>query len=255
MAEQARRRRFSRPDAATGPYVVGLECGGDHLSVALLRLPEEPGTPPEKWSLLDEMTSSRGPAHADAILTVLAQMLARQELGPADVGLVAAARGPGGFTGVRVGLATAQGLTLGSGAAPWVVDSLLALARNALGTPDATARYVVPLLDARKGQVYGATYRLQDGNLKLAVAPRVDGHEEVLVAAQTAAAGAELVVFGSGALAYDCATKVPARWHRPSALEIATVAAAEWDAADRPAAGRPLDATYIRPSDAELNAR
>jgi len=225
---------------------LGLASGGDHLSAALVRLPEEIGAPPHRWRLLGQLTLHRGHRHADAVLGVVDQLLSAHGLAPADLALVAAERGPGGFTGVRVGLATALGLGLGTGAAVWPVSSLRALAFHARGS----AGLALPLIDARKGEVYGAVYEADTG--RELWPPEVAPHTALLERAATLARGGALHVFGSGALAYACQTDVPPSWHVLPGWSVATLGARAWDQAGRPPQGPPIDPAYVRPSDAEL---
>ncbi len=240
-----RRGRLRGPTGPTGPWVLGFESGGDHLSVALWRLAADPAAPPRTWRLVGQQIHHRGHRHADAALTLADQLLGMANLAPGDLALVASGRGPGGFTGVRVGLATAVGLGAAVGCPVWPVDSLRALAMNAGG-----AGVVLPLIDARRNEAYGAVYR--DGE-RLSE-PRV-GPASVLVRDAEAIAGAApLAVFGSGATAYDVASAgVPATWHIPRAAHTALLAARSWNAAGRPETGPVVDPAYIRPSDAELN--
>jgi len=163
--------------------------------------------------------------------------------------MVAAERGPGGFTGVRVGLATALGLGMGAGAAVWPVPSLRALALHAQASPG----LALPLIDARKGEVYGAVYEAATG--REVSPPEVAPHGTILRRAADLARGAPVHVFGSGALAYGCQTAVPAAWHVLTGWAVATLAARAWDEAGRPAEGPPVDPAYVRPSDAELSHR
>lgn len=232
--------------------MLGLETGGDELSVALWRLPAEVGAAQSGWRLVDEVTCHRGQRHADAVLGLVDEALARHALTAGDLGLIAAGRGPGGFTGVRVGLATAVGLGFGAGVPIWPASSLAALAQHAAGR-DAV---IVPLIDARRGEVYGAAYRVDGyGAYTTVLAPRVATCEAVMsaVAAAVGDASAPRLVFGSGALTYGVASEVPPGWHRGVARHVAAVAAAAWDAAGRDAAGAPaVDPTYIRKSDAEI---
>ncbi|MEC9072373.1 MAG: tRNA (adenosine(37)-N6)-threonylcarbamoyltransferase complex dimerization subunit type 1 TsaB, partial [Myxococcota bacterium] len=115
----------------TGPVVVGLETGSEHLGLALWRLPEETGTSSAGWRLLEERTSHRGHRHATLVLGWLEEALQAHELESEQLALIACGRGPGGFTGIRVGMATALGLSLGLGRPVWPVDSLTALALKA----------------------------------------------------------------------------------------------------------------------------
>lgn len=252
--DRRRGRRVTTPDGPDGPWVLGFETGGDDLSVALWRLPAAPGAPPSAWRLVDETTSHRGHHNADAVLLMVDQLLWRHGLAPRDLGLVTAGLGPGGFTGVRVGLATAQGLALGLGAPLWPVPSLAALAQHAAGRGDAL---IVPLLDARRGEVYGAAFRVGPyGTHDTVLAPRVATCDSFLSAVREAADahGAPPLVFGSGALTYGVASPVPPDWHRGVARHVAALGALAWDAAGRDAQAAPaVDPTYLRKSDAEID--
>jgi tRNA A37 threonylcarbamoyladenosine modification protein TsaB len=128
----------------------------------------------------------------------------------------------------------------------WPVESLRALAQNAAGA----GGVAVPLIDARKGEVYGAAYSPNGDAL---MAPRVGPHDALLAAARAAVGDHAMRVFGSGAVLYECASAgVPGHWHVPAARHTATLAAAAWDAAGRPAQGPALDPAYVRASDAEI---
>ncbi len=73
-----------------------------------------------------------------------------------ELGLVACGRGPGTFTGSRVAVATAKGLALGLGIGIVPVSTLAALAASA-----GVEGRVLALLDARRGQVYGAVFEIE----------------------------------------------------------------------------------------------
>lgn len=241
-------RRFKGPPGPGGPVVLGLETGEGHLGVALWRLPEEPGSGAGAWRLLEARTSHRGSRHANAVLGAVHDMLQRHELGAEHLGLVGAGRGPGGFTGVRVGLSTAVGIALGLGVPVWPVDSLASLACHAAGVPGVVA----PLFDARKGEVYGGGYRVPAAGVPEAVAPPRAGRWDTVLEAVREEAGEPTAIFGSGALAFACATEVPPSWHVPSAVHVGWLAARAWEEAGRDAsAAPPADPVYLRPSEAE----
>jgi tRNA threonylcarbamoyladenosine biosynthesis protein TsaB len=85
-----------------------------------------------------------------------------------DLDAVAAVTGPGSFTGVRIGVATAKGLAHGAGIPCIAVDALESLSLSAGGFDGV----ICPIQDARAGQVYGAAFRegerlLPDEPLKL----------------------------------------------------------------------------------------
>lgn len=107
--------------------------------------------------------------HAERLLSTVDAALAAAGVGRADIELLACDVGPGSFTGVRVAVASAKGMALGLGVPLVGVRSLEAMAfeaRAAAGVdPDAT---LVPVLDAKKGEVYAAAF---DASLALVAAP------------------------------------------------------------------------------------
>jgi tRNA threonylcarbamoyl adenosine modification protein YeaZ len=250
---QRRRHRLHGSEGPQGPWVLGIESGGEHLGVALWRLPETPGSAPQQWRLVDEVLSHRGHRHADSVLALIDAVLHRHGVAADALGLIAAGRGPGGFTGVRVGLASAVGLSIGTGVAVWPVDSLAALAQHAAGLNP--GGLVIPMFDAKRGEIYGAAYEVDAyGEAKTVLAPQVASCERFLSAVdETAGTEQARLIFGSGALTYEVASAVPPSWHVAAPRHSAALAARAWDAASRdPSLAPPVDPSYVRKSDAEL---
>ena len=100
--------------------------------------------------------------HAPGLVPMLARLLATAGWRPADLDLIAATTGPGSFTGLRIGIATAKGFADTTGVPLLALSSLDALAANAREL----RTVVVPMLDARKGQVYTAAYDNRDGAMR-----------------------------------------------------------------------------------------
>jgi tRNA threonylcarbamoyladenosine biosynthesis protein TsaB len=113
----------------------------------------------------DPPPGSRG-EHAARLLDLLEQALAEAELEWHDVDRIAVGVGPGGFTGLRIGIATARALAQGRGLPLVPVGSLEALAAGAGGT-------VAAVLDARRGEVFAGVWR--DGRELLAPAALAPG--------------------------------------------------------------------------------
>ena len=113
----------------------------------------------------DPPPGSRG-EHAARLLDLLEQALAEAELEWDDVDRIAVGVGPGGFTGLRIGIATARALAQGRGLPLVPVGSLEALAAGAGGT-------VAAVLDARRGEVFAGVWR--DGRELLAPAALAPG--------------------------------------------------------------------------------
>lgn len=178
----------------------------------------------------------------------IALLLERASRGIGEVDCFAAASGPGSFTGLRVGLTAVKGLAESTGKPVVAVSNLKALA--SFGTAPLRAT----VIDARRGEVYGALY---DANLEAVQPERVlkfQAWVEGLSEAQMEFIGTNFAPF-SGALAasrFRDARVVNASGTLAAA--IARIAHREFleGRASDPAA---IDANYVRRSDAELSWR
>lgn len=104
--------------------------------------------------------------HSDLLPELLAQMLAGAGAGARDLTALVIGLGPGSFTGLRIGLATAKGLCYAAGVPLVGASSLAAMALAA--APDAEeGELLVPCLDARKGEVYCGLFRRRGGGIEL----------------------------------------------------------------------------------------
>ena len=92
------------------------------------------------------------PAHAAELMPAVAEVVQRSGLGWGDVGAIAVGVGPGTFTGLRIGLATARALAVAGGVGLRPVSSLAALAEGI------EAKQRLPLIDARRGELFAALY-------------------------------------------------------------------------------------------------
>ncbi|PVZ85021.1 tRNA (adenosine(37)-N6)-threonylcarbamoyltransferase complex dimerization subunit type 1 TsaB [Serratia sp. S1B] len=101
--------------------------------------------------------------HTQRILPMVQQLLASHELTLAQLDALAFGRGPGSFTGVRIGIGIAQGLALGADLPMLGISTLQTLAQGAWRMTG--AQRVLAAIDARMGEVYwGAFERQQDGS-------------------------------------------------------------------------------------------
>ncbi len=109
----------------------------------------------EDEKVLCEYTAQNRNTHSANLMPMAEAALqsARKTIGEMDA--VAAVTGPGSFTGVRIGVATAKGLAHGAGIPCIPVNALEALSLSA-GSFDGV---ICPIQDARAGQVYGAAFR------------------------------------------------------------------------------------------------
>jgi len=101
-----------------------------------------------------EFSSSRGFKHSETLVEEIDLFLKREDLSVSDLDLIVCPGGPGSFTGLRIGMATAKGLSLGSGVPMVTVPTLDMLAYGL----DYFDGIVVPLIDARKKRYYTALF-------------------------------------------------------------------------------------------------
>jgi len=117
--------------------------------------------------------------HSARLLPTLDKLLRWAGWEVADLDAVAVGLGPGSFTGIRVGLAAAQGLALGGSIPLFGVGSFPALVRGSV----LDKGIVVPLLDAGRGRIYGGRYSRNGSGIEELLPPRVigeDGLEELV---------------------------------------------------------------------------
>jgi tRNA threonylcarbamoyladenosine biosynthesis protein TsaB len=161
---------------------------------------------------------------------------------------VAVGAGPGSFTGLRIGMATAKGLCFANGVPLWTVSSLAALALDAGPHP---TRTVVPILDAKKREVYAAAYRVTGDTPDELASARVLPPAAL---GEWLASFESPVLVGTGVAAYreiisDLGAEVlPDTRSTPSATSVARLALAASESSDLAAAAP----TYVRLSEAEL---
>lgn len=138
-----------------------------------------------------------GRRHTEVLAPGIADVLAELGLGPRDLDRVVVDRGPGLFTGLRVGLATADALARALGCALVAVTSLELLAHGAFA--EGVRGRLVGVVDARRGEVFVQAFALDEAVVALD-APSV-ARPEALVARLRGARGA-VTLTGDGAQRY-----------------------------------------------------
>lgn len=108
-----------------------------------------------------EYTVNYKKTHSQTLLPMLDEIVRMTELDLEELDGIAVAAGPGSFTGLRIGSATAKGLGLALGKPLIHIPTLEGLAYNLWGTD----RVICPILDARRGQVYTGIYEFRGGEL------------------------------------------------------------------------------------------
>ena len=109
-----------------------------------------------------EFTLNYKKTHSQTLMPMIENICAETELDLKTLDYIACASGPGSFTGLRIGAATAKGLAHGLGIKIIPVPTLDALAYNL----PFSERVIVPIMDARRSQVYTAFFQTVDGRLE-----------------------------------------------------------------------------------------
>lgn len=149
--------------------------GSPGLAVALETSTRRPSIAARFRGEVHERGLDSGRAHAADLLPALERLLADLGASPRELGAVLCGTGPGSYTGLRVGAATALGLARASGAALCGVPSFEALAFAALEP----GQEGLVLFDARAGELYLARYLRTSSGLEVRDAPRVTTRAEL----------------------------------------------------------------------------
>jgi tRNA threonylcarbamoyladenosine biosynthesis protein TsaB len=191
-----------------------------------------------------------GSSHAFHLLALLGYLMSESGWAKTSVDAYAATRGPGSFTGLRVGLGTIRGLALGAGRPSIGVGTLDAMA-EALGAVEGDR---VPLLDAGRGEVYGARFDPEGSPPVVLTEPWLGPPELALGGGSTG-----LVLFGPGAQAHR-ERLVAAGWagvlrSSPTSVAAAAGRLALEELTAGATSGAGMSPVYLRPPDAELTRR
>lgn len=133
--------------------MLGLDSSGLVASVAVV----------QEENLLAEYTVNYKKTHSQTLLPMLDEIVRMTELDLNEIDAIAVAAGPGSFTGLRIGSATAKGLGFALGKPLIHIPTVDGLAYNLWGSRD----LVCPLMDARRNQTYTGLYEFVDGNMRI----------------------------------------------------------------------------------------
>ena len=162
--------------------VLGLDSSGIVASVAVV----------EDETLLAEYTVNYKKTHSQTLLPMLDTIAQMIELDLDTIDVIAVAAGPGSFTGLRIGSATAKGLGLALERPIAAVPTTEALAYNLY----ACRGVICPLMDARRNQVYTGIYRWREAGMET-----VEGQMAVdigVITEKLNALGEEVIFLGDG---------------------------------------------------------
>lgn len=223
-------------------YILALETTGAHASAAIIN---------EKGRVLEK----RGQGvlnHLQYLMPMVKELLEESELQLSDMTAIAASKGPGSFTGIRIGVSSARALAQVLNAETIGVPTLKAFAYN---MPE-YGGLICPVFDARRNQVYAGAYKWEDGEIREVVkgAPySIDEFLEKVRAAEEKGTETPLF-FGDGTKAYGDWFK--AEEIAPEEVRLQTAASVAKLAMDMKQAGlvqtyEELKPDYMRKAEAE----
>ena len=203
--------------------------------------------------VLASFTAARGRRHAETLVPAIDHLRRSVSIELDELGAIAVDVGPGLFTGLRVGVATAKAMASALRVPVVGVSSLDLVAFPVRFSP----RLIAAVVDARRGEVFFAFYRQVPGGLQRVSDPRVGSTDELT--AELLASGEECLAVGDGAVRYSDALHelttvevADAGLQYPSAASLVQLAHARalreefvnpWD----------VEPIYLRKADAEIN--
>ncbi|SFP30121.1 tRNA (adenosine(37)-N6)-threonylcarbamoyltransferase complex dimerization subunit type 1 TsaB [Salibacterium halotolerans] len=114
--------------------------------------------------------------HSLRLMPAVHQMMKEVDMAPEELDAVAAAKGPGSYTGVRIGVTTAKTMAWSLGIPVYGISSLMQLAAGGTWFPG----LICPFADARRGRVYTGLYRFRNGILTTERSDRVTSLDDWL---------------------------------------------------------------------------
>ena len=164
---------------------LAFESSAKAASVAVMR----------DGALLGQYFQNSGLTHSRTLLPMAEDLLRNLELKLTDIDLLAVSRGPGSFTGIRIGVATVKGLAWALDKPVCGVSTLEAMAQ--LGVAAGEGALICCAMDARRSQVYNALFEIVDGAPRRITDDRAIAVAEL--AAELKAMGRSVFVVGDGA--------------------------------------------------------
>jgi len=228
--------------------VLAFDTSADLTSVAVC----------DGGRVLAEDDSPGDGRHAEVLLPRIERCLAEAGLALGDVALIGVGAGPGSFTGVRVGVATAKGLGLALRKPVCPVVSLHALAFQAAARA-AREGWLVPCLDAFKGELFAAVYRSHAQGVDCELAPFHATPDALVARLRAFAPTQRLALFGTGLARYaeriipeleNCQRLEPG-FDAPRARAVAALALQAGERGELPELAQ-VAPVYLRDSDAQL---
>ena len=218
--------------------ILAIETSGPVAGAAVL----------EDDMLIAEYALNYKMTHSQTIMPITDEILRRTETDPATLDYIACSSGPGSFTGLRIGAATAKGLALALSIPVVPVPTLDSLAYNIFNHPG----IICPVMDARRSELYTGFYTWRAGKLQRIGEPAALPKDEVM---KKAASFGETVVFlGDGVkVIREKISEKPEFISAPGSLNMQRASSVAALAMEIVLSGRipPFEIDYLRKSQAE----
>jgi len=167
--------------------LLALDSSGLVASVAIV----------SEDAMLAEYTVNYKKTHSQTLLPMLDEIVKMVEINLSEIDGIAVAAGPGSFTGLRIGSATAKGLGLALNKPIIAVPTLDGLAYNLYGTN----KLICPMMDARRNQVYTGLYEFRGNEFHVIMQQAALGIEDILE--EINVLGREVIFLGDGVPIYQ----------------------------------------------------
>lgn len=223
--------------------ILALDSSGLVASVAIV----------EEEQTVAEYTVNYKKTHSQTLLPMLDEIVKMTDMDLQSIDAIAVAGGPGSFTGLRIGSATAKGLGLALNKPLIHIPTLEGMAYNLYGS----SAVICPIMDARRKQVYTGIYRFEEGKLKVLEDQIAIAVEELIQKLNEM--GEEVVFLGDGVPVYaDCLreglsipfTFAPANMNRQRASSVGLLGI-EYFKQGKTETAREHQPDYLRVSQAE----
>ena len=228
--------------------ILAIDSSGLVASAAIWE-----GNPGERGCILAVSSTDYKKTHSQTLLPMVDSICKETCCEAKDFDAVAVSAGPGSFTGLRIGSATAKAIAMAAEAPVIEVPTLSGLAYNLWGS----GAYVCPMMDARRDQVYTALYSFESGKLITHIEGEAVSVDEMIDRINSL--GKEVIFLGDGADAYKRIIEsrvtvpyslAPAHLNRQNAASVAVLGSVLY------AEGKTVNAddhspTYLRVSQAE----
>ena len=230
-------------------YILAIETTGPVGSVAAVKIPES-GKQPCCAADIPVKVTTRAMSHLKNLMPMTEELLSEEGIPKDEIAAVAVSAGPGSFTGIRIGVSTARALSQA-----WEIPCIKVPSLEVFREKCGRGMAVCAIFNARRGQVYGACYGHDGGEL---IAPGPYMLNEILSRIETLRISP--VFYGDGVDAYfdkdefrdrvSMYEAAPCEERYQTAAMAAAYAVSAWERGDTVGYGELLP-DYMRESEAE----